>query len=151
MRLVFSLAILALAAHACLADVHDNGDGTVSDGLSGLRWTQEGNGEEINHPDSVVFCEKSSLAGFDDWRLPTLEEAITLFRPEGEPKNRYRYRDKDYPLRIDDAFRLSAPGIWTSSASYRGQPTAYLYSSGKEFSWRGDNKNFQRVLCVRPD
>ena len=38
-----------------------------------------------------------------------------------------------------------------NGASYRGQPTSYLYSSGRDFSWRGDNKNFQLVLCVRHD
>ena len=143
--------MLVLVALPCLADFRDRGDGTVTDESSGLQWTQHGNGEEITHPDSVVFCEDLSLAGFDDWRLPTLEEAITLFRPKGEPKNTYEYREKDYPLRIDDAFSLSAPGIWTSSASYRGLPTAYLYSSGRDFSWRGNHKNFQRVLCVRHD
>ena len=151
MRLALVPAVIVLVALPSYADLRDKGDGTVRDGSSGLQWTQQGNGEEINHPDSVDFCENLSLAGFDDWRLPTLEEAITLFRPEGKPKNRYSYRDKDYPLRIDDAFSLSAPGIWTSSASYRGQPTAYLYSSGRDFSWRGDHKNFQRVLCVRQD
>lgn len=138
-----------VAAFPSLAELYDNGDGTVRDSASGLLWTQSGNGEEITHGDSIVFCEDLSLAGFDDWRLPTLEEAVSLFRPDAEPTNSYRYRDKDYPLRIDNALSLSAPGIWTSSASYRGAPTAYLYSSGRDFSWRGDHKNFQRVLCVR--
>ena len=117
MRLALVFAVLGLVALPCLADLRDRGDGTVSDSSSGLQWTQQGNGEEIDFPDSVVFCESLSLAGFDDWRLPTLEEAITLFRPEGEPKNSYEYKGKTYPLRIDDAFVLTAPSIWTSSAS----------------------------------
>ena len=149
MRFVVCLLAVVLSALPGRADLEDNGDGTVTDPSSGLQWTQRGNGEDITVINAAAFCEALELVDFDDWRLPTLDEAVLLFRPDSEPKNSYDYRGKAYPLRIDDAFVLTAPGIWTSSMSYRGAPTAYLYSSGKDFSSRGEHKNFQRVLCNR--
>ena len=151
MRSIVTFVALALIALPIGAGIKNNGDGTVTDSPTGLQWTQRGNGEDINFEDSVAYCEALTLAGFDDWRLPTLAEAKTLFRPDREPRNTYQYRGEANPLRIDDAFSLTAPGIWTSSASYRGVPTTYLYSSGRDFSWRGRFSNYQRVLCVRDE
>ena len=151
MRLIVTLLALSVVAAAGFAEIVDRADGTVSDSSTDLRWTRQGNGEDIDYDDSLAYCEALELGGSADWRLPTLEEARTLFRPEGEPENTYDYRGKPYPLRIDDALTLTAPGVWTSSASYRGVPTTFLFSSGKDFSWRGGHSNFSRVLCVRAE
>ncbi len=147
MRCIF--VFLALIAGPALGDLRNNDDGTVSEPEGSLVWTAMGNGEDINFPDARDHCAGLGLAARSDWRLPTLEEAKSLYRPDKEPRNSYEYRGKSYPLRIDDAFSLTAPGIWTSSASYRGVPTTFLFSSGRDFSWRGEHSNFSRVLCVR--
>ncbi len=151
MRMILTLLALTVVAAPGHPDMVDRGDGTVADSSTGLRWCQQGNGEDIDYDDSLAYCAALELGDLTDWRLPTLEEARTLFRADREPKNTYDYRGKAYPLRIDDALTLTAPGIWTSSASYRGVPTTFLFSSGRDFSWRGGHSNFQRVLCVRAD
>ncbi len=151
MRSLVTLIAFVLVAAPGWSGLERHDDGTVTDATAALRWTQKGNGVDINYPDSLVYCEALELGGFDDWRLPSLEEARTLFRPDAEPENTYEYRGEPQPLRIDNAFTMTAPAIWTSDASYRGVPTTYLYSSGRDFSWRGEHSNFQRVLCVRAD
>lgn len=58
--------------------LRDNGDGTISDSRTGLIWQQVENGEEMNYEDAVAFCEGLTLAGHNDWRLPTKEELVAL-------------------------------------------------------------------------
>ena len=57
-----------------------NGDGTVTDQLTGLMWRtdilQVG-----DWPTSLQFCEGLSFAGFDDWRMPNESELLSITRP----------------------------------------------------------------------
>jgi len=65
----------------------DNGDGTVSDLVTGLMWSKtpdmDGNGE-INYDDKMSYDEAMAgaatfnLAGYTDWRLPSIKEMYSL-------------------------------------------------------------------------
>ncbi|MBW1855030.1 MAG: DUF1566 domain-containing protein, partial [Deltaproteobacteria bacterium] len=62
-------------------DLTDNGDGTVSDNLTGLLWEQKTEENEPNtytHNDAIDYCENLSLGGYDDWRVPTRREYSTI-------------------------------------------------------------------------
>jgi len=54
-----------------------NGDGTVTDPETGLMWMllEEG---PMTWQDSLASCENLNFAGFDDWRLPDLNELRSL-------------------------------------------------------------------------
>lgn len=56
----------------------DNGDGTVTDTLTGLQWQKEDDGIERNYKDAQRYTKELRLAGYDDWRLPRKEESIEL-------------------------------------------------------------------------
>lgn len=57
----------------------DNGDGTVTDNLTGLMWTKNANiWGSIIWNTAVDNCEGYSLAGHSDWRLPNLRELQSL-------------------------------------------------------------------------
>ncbi len=49
---------------------------TVS--INGLEWALATNGENITWPKAVDYCDGLSLAGSDDWRLPSLDELAAL-------------------------------------------------------------------------
>ncbi len=58
----------------------DNGDGTVSDNVTGLMWTQDP-GEKVTWPEAVELLEelnKSNYLGYSDWRIPTMKELYSL-------------------------------------------------------------------------
>jgi hypothetical protein len=55
----------------------DNGDGTVTDTNTGLIW-QQSPGEKMSFDDAVAGADSFSLAGYDDWRLPTIKELYSL-------------------------------------------------------------------------
>lgn len=56
----------------------DNGDGTVSDGRTGLTWQKKALSVYVDWQTASDACLKLSLAGQDDWRLPSIDELRTL-------------------------------------------------------------------------
>ena len=70
----------------------DNGDGTVSDLVTGLMWTKniDLNGDgQIDRSDKLSFADAMSRAvqvktgGYSDWRLPTIKELYSLINFNG--------------------------------------------------------------------
>jgi arylsulfatase A-like enzyme len=55
----------------------DNGDGTISDLVTGLMWTQDP-GEKMTYAQAVDNADEVSVGGYDDWRLPTIKELYSL-------------------------------------------------------------------------
>ena len=85
----------------------DNGNGTVSDTDTGLMWKQDH--EEGTYPFDEACGLKSDCAGFDDWRLPTIDELNSLVD-----------RSRVNPA-IDVTAFPSTPYIWFwSSSPYAG-------------------------------
>ena len=64
-------------------------DGTVLDRLSGLIWQHEGTAFPVNWDDAVAYINtlnSQNFAGLGNWRLPTIDELLTLVTrtPHGE-------------------------------------------------------------------
>ena len=55
----------------------DNGDGTVTDNITGLEW-QKTDGGEMTWENAGSYCENLLLGGFSDWRLPTGIELLSI-------------------------------------------------------------------------
>ena len=62
-----------------------NGDKVVVDKATGLMWQQSGSpSHNMNYADAKKYIRKlndDGFAGFKDWRLPTLEEVMSLMEP----------------------------------------------------------------------
>ncbi len=56
----------------------DNHDGTLTDKKTGLMWQKNDNGIQYNWVEASCYCENLSLADFDDWRIPTVDELGNL-------------------------------------------------------------------------
>lgn len=59
----------------------DNGDGTITDLVTGLMW-QKGY-EVMSYKEAVEKVKTFSLAGHNDWRLPNIKEAYSLIMFSG--------------------------------------------------------------------
>jgi hypothetical protein len=55
-----------------------NGDGTVTDNETGLMWQQSTSASTMNWEDALSYAEGFHLAGYDDWRLPTISELQSI-------------------------------------------------------------------------
>jgi len=57
--------------------LRDNGDGTVTDLVTGLLW-QRADGGEMTWEKAGEYCKSLSLGGYRDWRLPFAHEAFSI-------------------------------------------------------------------------
>lgn len=55
----------------------DNGNGTITDNNTGLLW-QKTDGGEMTFENAKAYCDKLTLSGFSDWRLPTCHELFSI-------------------------------------------------------------------------
>ncbi|MDM8543740.1 DUF1566 domain-containing protein [Desulfococcaceae bacterium HSG9] len=85
-------------------DFKDNG--TVIDRKTGLMWQQSGSDNYMEYKDANDYIRKlnrQGLGGYNDWRLPTIEELVSLLERE---KVNGRY--------IDPVFDKNQRWCWSS-------------------------------------
>lgn len=56
----------------------DNGNGTITDNVTGLMWEQRSDTTARGWADAQSYCEDLSLASYDDWRTPSLTELFSI-------------------------------------------------------------------------
>ncbi len=67
------------------ASYTDNGDGTVTDNITGLMWVQSPNNlEKVTFAQTAGIADALELGGYDDWRVPTIKELYSLIDFRGE-------------------------------------------------------------------
>ncbi|MDH3672551.1 MAG: DUF1566 domain-containing protein [Gammaproteobacteria bacterium] len=105
----FFHADLNLAGEGLASDYKErviNGQGVIVDPTTALMWQKTGRQLPMPFERAQAHVRESNamrLAGFDDWRLPTLEEAMSLMQPQ-----------KHAEMYISPAFGRTAPFVFTS-------------------------------------
>lgn len=87
-----------------------SGDKVVLDYATGLMWQQAGTPKAIKYDEAKEYIDKLNrdrFAGFNDWRLPTLEEAMSLMEREKRGAGLY----------IDPVFDQKQRWIWCADKS----------------------------------
>jgi len=66
-------------------DFVDNGDGTITDRATGLMWQKSGSSRAKDWKQARTYVKhlnKDQFAGYSDWRLPTIDELVSLVERE---------------------------------------------------------------------
>ncbi len=61
----------------------DNGDGTITDNVTGLMW-QKVMGEKLSYNSVFKKAKSIELAGYNDWRVPSIKELYSLIQFTGK-------------------------------------------------------------------
>jgi len=118
----------------------DNKKNIVIDNITKLQWQDD----EINitlkkkWTDAKIYCEKVVFSGYDDWRLPNIDELVTL-------TNKGKYRNA-----IFDVFKKSKSKYYWSSSTYtQNKSLAWVinFRGGASFS-QSKERDFN-IRCVR--
>lgn len=94
----------------------DNGDGlTVTDAVTGLMW-QRGGLDIMSHRSmrrEIARINAEQFAGYSDWRLPTMAEALSLLAQEKKAHEQYLHQcfSGEQPFVFVDAVRKPG-GQW---------------------------------------
>ncbi len=101
----------------------DNGDGTITDTANDLTWAKEDSWQKeakwFTWDEADRYAKDMAhmkFAGFVEWRLPTVEEAKTLYDPEMENQDKYGTK-----LFLNPVFPGGClPTIWLHESSMSG-------------------------------
>lgn len=158
------------------ASYRDNGDGTVSDLNTGVMWMQSPDtdkdedidaDDKLTHAEAQSYCADSTLAGYDDWRLPDIKTLYSLidFRgtdPSGMTGTNtssltpfidatvfdFAYGDTDAGERVIDSQYASDTLYAADSGKLFGVNFADGRIKGYDLSIQGQDKTFF-VICAR--
>jgi len=76
----------------------DNGDGTITDNVTGLMWEQD-MGSKITYTAAFTKASNLALGGHTDWRVPTIKELYSLAQFTGRclgDNAMYKFIDTNY-------------------------------------------------------
>ena len=143
------------------------GDKVVVDNATGLMWHQSGSddwlsrdkaNEWIKKLNKGSWLNKGGYAGYQDWRLPTLEEAASLLESSRKRRGclaagikQEEWEDWE-DLYIDMVFSKKQKAIWTGDRKDDSGATWYVsfYGNGSQVVW-DDNRFFGgKCFFVRP-
>ncbi|MDZ7369113.1 MAG: TIR domain-containing protein [candidate division KSB1 bacterium] len=121
------------------AFIMSHGDTVAVDLATSLMWQQAGSPKPMSHTEAkryVATLNDEAFVGYKDWRLPTLEEAMSLMKPTKSIGN----------LHIDQKFDRNQAGLWTADRS--GSYSAWVvdFSRGNCYRDRVDREMFVRVV-----
>lgn len=105
-------------------DYRDNGDGTLSDGVTGLMWQQGHNAARLDWYAARQSCAELRLGGHADWRLPSIRELFSIADFRGAAGQR-AYLNEAFAIRAPE--RLSATDRF--AASHRPEMMGQTWSS----------------------
>lgn len=118
----------------------DNGDGTVTDNMTGLIWTKQADlANTSTWEEAIDFCNDLEYAGYNDWRLPNIRELRSLVDIER--------RDPALPLGhpFIGVPPLHQPHYWSSTKTSDTIFRVHFYTSGVQ----GGYASHHRVWPVR--
>ncbi|MCP3936178.1 MAG: DUF1566 domain-containing protein [Actinomycetia bacterium] len=118
----------------------NNGDGTITDNVTGLMWQQDP-GDRMEYADAAEGLDSFSLAGYDDWRLPTVKELYSLYLGYGTDPLGPDIDETALTPFIDDDHFVFAYGD-TSSGFGRLIDSQWATSSIYESTVMGDQECF---------
>ncbi len=108
----------------------NNGDGTVTDLVTGLMWQQNAADEKMSWDEAMAGADTCSTGGYADWRLPDIKELYSLIQfsgtdpSSGSTVNLVPFIDTDYfQFEYGDTLsgeRLIDAQYW-SSTEYTGE------------------------------
>jgi hypothetical protein len=89
-------------------DLVDNGDGTITDRATGLMWEKGGSSSLLRFRKAKIYVSRlneDTFAGYNDWRIPTLEELCSLLEKKVNERGQHissLFKDKQSKCLSED-------------------------------------------------
>jgi hypothetical protein len=114
---------------------------TWADPGTGLIWAKKDNGSDVDWQQASNYCKDKRLAGYSDWRLPTIGELREIYDPSAQPAN---------PKSHVKGGIQSSGWEWSSTVGEDPQKAWGLgLDNGKSGAFLQSTPTISRALCVR--
>jgi hypothetical protein len=118
----------------------DNGDGTVTDNVTGLMWQQAVPTDTYTWAQALAYCPTLTVSGYGDWRLPSVIELSSIVDlGQSDPSINPTY----FPSTPSDLFWSASPLAGSSSFAW---VVTFVYGSANHYHLVSMSSN---VRCVR--
>jgi hypothetical protein len=111
----------------------------VVDYITGLTWQQSGSEDQLTYAKAkkyIIELVQDNFGGYNDWRLPTLEEAMSLMERERQNGDLY----------IDPAFDRKQGWIWTADTENVSVAWVVNFAYGICLSRSVDDSRYVRAV-----
>ncbi len=108
----------------------DEGKGTVTDRTSGLMWAKAASATPLSHEAARQYAERFRGGGFEDWRLPTVEELRALF--DDQQCRVVRCRGNQWTVCMPPLIQVSCPWVWSAEEGPGGSFATLVHFSNGE-------------------
>lgn len=118
------------------------GQSVVKDLRTGLMWQQTGSSKSMDSETAQKYIQRlnqEQLAGFDDWRLPTMEELLSLLTSKKQPHGLY----------IDPIFDAHQQWCWAADSQQDSELPAWYVIFSAGCRGRSSKYSFNYVRAVR--
>jgi hypothetical protein len=115
-----------------------DGDPIVIDNTTSLMWQQSGSLKVVTHiyaENHIRELNAKRFAGYSDWRLPTLEEAMSLMEAKRHDQ-----------LYLDPIFDRRQTVIWTTDKQSKSAAWLVVFVEGKCLHADVENLSYMRVV-----
>ncbi len=121
---------------------------TWTDPATGLMWARQDNGSDVNWQQATNYCQNLTLAGYSDWRLPTIDELAAIYDPAQNVSVTNNLGN--WTVHIREGISLTSCCAWSSSdGNASGQAWVFFFDDGSRDSYVLRNVYTRRALCVR--
>jgi len=114
----------------------DREDGTIFDTKTKLLWQRVPSDDTYTWEEAYKYCKSLTLGGYNDWRLPTLEELRTLIDKRHEPT-------------ICPIFECKLDWYWSSTSDTDFPAIVWLVYFGYGYASNDDKDTHIYVRAVR--
>ncbi len=111
-----------------------------TDPATGLMWTKQDNGSDINWNDTTTYCANLRMGGYSGWRLPTIDELAGIYDQTQNVNGRH----------IKGDLQLFYAWVWSSNTGKAvGEAWLFGFANGGKESSPVTASGGRRALCVR--
>jgi hypothetical protein len=121
---------------------------------SGLMWAAKDSDKAVSWGGAMKYCRKLRLAGYSDWRLPTIYELHDIYDAGLESPGRAGYgKGRPFTWHVEGGLFLT-DHEWSSNRTLddRGHPSGFAwyfdFNSGEALNYDEPSAG-KRALCVR--
>jgi hypothetical protein len=114
--------------------------GTWTDPATGLTWALHDNGKAVNWSQANNYCRNLNLAGYTNWRLPTIDELAAMHDPNRANR-----------MHIKGGIQVTGWEWSSNTQNAFGEISArtFDFSYGRRDSYPAQRDIPLRALCVR--